>query len=107
MATRSATPCPPTTTWPSSSASATICKTVLPARGEPARAHAGPWRHLIAAWHKAHVTNGPTEAGNNLIKRVKRIAFGLTHFRHYRRQWRCRGCTCTSVGSTPVSGGLA
>jgi Transposase len=43
----------------------------------------GRWRHQIAAWHKAHVTNGPTEAVNNLIKRVKRIAFGLTHFRHY------------------------
>jgi transposase len=27
---------------------------------------------------------GPTEAVNNLIKRIKRIAFGLTVFRHYR-----------------------
>jgi transposase len=30
----------------------------------------GRWRHHIAAWHKAHVTNGPTEAVNNLIKRI-------------------------------------
>jgi transposase len=42
------------------------------------------WRRQIAAWHKAHVTNGPTEAVNNLIKRVKRAAFGFTSFRNYR-----------------------
>ena len=27
----------------------------------------------ITAWHQAHVSNGPTEAINNLIKRIKRI----------------------------------
>ena len=42
------------------------------------------WKHQIAAWHHAHVTNGPTEAVNNLIKRVKRAAFGFTSFRNYR-----------------------
>ena len=42
------------------------------------------WRHQIAAWHHAHVSNGPTEAANNLIKRVKRAAFGFTSFRNYR-----------------------
>ncbi len=42
------------------------------------------WRHQIAAWHQAHVTNGPTEAANNLIKRIKRVAFGFTRFRNYR-----------------------
>ena len=42
------------------------------------------WRHQIAAWHLAHVSNGPTEAVNNLIKRVKRSAFGFTSFRNYR-----------------------
>jgi transposase len=42
------------------------------------------WRHQIAAWHEAHVTNGPTEAINNLIKRVKRAAFGFVSFRNYR-----------------------
>ncbi|MGI8794256.1 MAG: transposase [Acidimicrobiales bacterium] len=42
------------------------------------------WRHQIAAWHQAHFTNAPTEAANNLIKRVKRIAFGFTRFRNYR-----------------------
>ena len=42
------------------------------------------WRKQIAAWHVTHVTNGPTEAVNNLIKRVKRAAFGFTSFRNYR-----------------------
>jgi transposase len=42
------------------------------------------WRDQIAAWHQAHVSNGPTEAANNLIKRVKRVAFGFTRFRNYR-----------------------
>jgi len=42
------------------------------------------WKHQIAAWHKAHVSNGPTEAVNNLIKRVKRAAFGFTSFTNYR-----------------------
>ena len=42
------------------------------------------WRHQIAAWHWAQVTNGPTEAMNNLIKRIKRVAFGFTRFRNYR-----------------------
>lgn len=42
------------------------------------------WRNEIIAWHRAHFTNGPTEAMNNLIKRVKRVAFGFTSFRNYR-----------------------
>jgi transposase len=42
------------------------------------------WRDQIVAWHQALVSNGPTEAINNLIKRVKRIGFGLRRFRHYR-----------------------
>lgn len=42
------------------------------------------WVDQIAAWHRARVTNGPTEAINNLIKRVKRVAFGFRRFAHYR-----------------------
>jgi transposase len=42
------------------------------------------WRDEIAAWHLAHVSNGPTEAVNNLVKRIKRIAFGITNRRNYR-----------------------
>ena len=42
------------------------------------------WRDQIVAWHRSHVSNGPTEAVNNLVKRVKRVAFGLRNFAHYR-----------------------
>ena len=42
------------------------------------------WRNQIVAWHRAHVTNGPTEAVNNLIKRIKRVAFGISRFRNFR-----------------------
>jgi transposase len=42
------------------------------------------WRTQIAAWHRAHVSNGPTEAMKNLIKRVKRVAFGFRRFGNYR-----------------------
>ncbi len=42
------------------------------------------WKDQIAAWHRARVSNGPTEAANNLIKRIKRVAFGFTNFRNYR-----------------------
>ena len=42
------------------------------------------WRHQISNWHAARVTNAPTEAANNLVKRVKRGAFGFTNFANYR-----------------------
>jgi transposase len=42
------------------------------------------WRKEIIAWHKLHITNGPTESMNNLAKRVKRVAFGFRSFRNYR-----------------------
>jgi hypothetical protein len=42
------------------------------------------WHHQIVAWHRARVSNGPTEAANNLIKRIKRIGFGFRRFAHYR-----------------------
>ena len=42
------------------------------------------WHTPIVNWHHARVTNGPTEAVNNLIKRVKRAAFGFRRFAHYR-----------------------
>ena len=44
----------------------------------------GRWREQIVAWHWSHVTNGPTEAANNLIKRIKRVAFGFMNFDNYR-----------------------
>lgn len=42
------------------------------------------WREEIVAWHRTHVSNGPTEAMNNLSKRIKRVAFGFRTFRNYR-----------------------
>ena len=42
------------------------------------------WSAQIVAWHASHVSNGPTEAINNLVKRVKRTAFGFRRFEHYR-----------------------
>ena len=44
----------------------------------------GRWHTQIVNWHRARVTNGPTEAINNLIKRVKRAAYGFRRFAHYR-----------------------
>jgi len=42
------------------------------------------WAAQISAWHAARVSNGPTEAANNLIKRIKRVGFGFTRFANYR-----------------------
>ena len=42
------------------------------------------WRNEIIAWHRSHASNGPTEAVNNLVKRVKRAAFGFRSFRSFR-----------------------
>ena len=42
------------------------------------------WSSQISAWHRARFTNGPTEAINTLVKRVKRIAFRITNWTNYR-----------------------
>lgn len=42
------------------------------------------WKHEIVVWHRHQKTNGPTEGVNNLVKRVKRGAFGFRTFQHYR-----------------------
>lgn len=42
------------------------------------------WKDHIVAWHRGRATNGPTEAVNNLIKRIKRIAFGFRRFSSFR-----------------------
>jgi transposase len=31
-----------------------------------------------------YTPNGPTEAINNLVKRIKQVAFGMRRFRNYR-----------------------
>ena len=42
------------------------------------------WATHITDWHLSAVTNGPTEALNNLIKRIKRATFGFRNFANYR-----------------------
>ena len=42
------------------------------------------WRTQIVNWHHAGYTNAATEATNNLIKRIKRVAFGFRSFANYR-----------------------
>jgi hypothetical protein len=42
------------------------------------------WATQIVASQQSRVSNGSTEAINNLVKRVKRTAFGFRRFEHYR-----------------------
>jgi len=42
------------------------------------------WLDKICNYHHARISNGPTEALNNLIKRIKRIGFGFRNFDNYR-----------------------
>ncbi|MDE3009219.1 MAG: ISL3 family transposase [Acidobacteriota bacterium] len=42
------------------------------------------WFDKICNFHLARISNGPTEALNNLIKRIKRIGFGFRNFQNYR-----------------------
>ena len=42
------------------------------------------WFNKICNFHIARVSNGPTEALNNLIKRIKRIGSGFTNFDNHR-----------------------
>jgi transposase len=42
------------------------------------------WFAKIVNFHLARVSNGPTEALNNLVKRIKRIGFGFRNFDNYR-----------------------
>lgn len=41
------------------------------------------WKHQIAVWRAAMVSQGPTE-GNSLIKVVKRAEFGMSRSRNFR-----------------------
>jgi transposase len=42
------------------------------------------WFDKICNDHLARVSNGPTEALNNLVKRIKRIGFEFRNFEKYR-----------------------
>ena len=53
-------------------------------RSKSSDARISTWFDKIANFHLARVSNGPTEALNNLIKRIKRIGFGFRNFENYR-----------------------
>ena len=57
---------------------------ILPTRDQQVGSHHRPLDPQITNWHISKVTNGPTEALNNLIKRIKRAAFGFRNFANYR-----------------------
>lgn len=42
------------------------------------------WRNQILAWHTTGASNGPAEAMNLLIKKIKRVGHGFRRFAHYR-----------------------
>ncbi|MFN2555890.1 MAG: transposase [Nitriliruptorales bacterium] len=42
------------------------------------------WRRKVLAYHTTHLSNGPTEAMNLLIKKVKRVGHGFRSFANYR-----------------------
>jgi transposase len=42
------------------------------------------WRIQILAHHLTSASNGPTEAINNLIKRIKQVGFDFRRFANYR-----------------------
>ena len=61
-----------------------LCDTSMPTEVRSLGRTIRRWHTQIVAWHRARVSNGPTEAVNNLVKRTKRVAFGITNFRNYR-----------------------
>jgi transposase len=42
------------------------------------------WEHEILGWHRTGLTNGPTEAMNLLVKKIKRVDHGFRNFNDYR-----------------------
>ena len=42
------------------------------------------WEPQILAWHTTQLTNGPTEAVNLLVKKIKRVGHGFRNFENYR-----------------------
>ncbi len=42
------------------------------------------WEPQILAWHTTRLTNGPTEAVNLLVKKIKRVGHGFRNFENYR-----------------------
>jgi len=42
------------------------------------------WEPHVLAWHTTQLTNGPTEAVNLLVKKIKRAGHGFRNFENYR-----------------------
>jgi transposase len=42
------------------------------------------WQPHVLAWHATALTNGPTEAVNLLVKKIKRVGHGFRNFENYR-----------------------
>jgi transposase len=42
------------------------------------------WQPQVLAWHATGLTNGPTEAVNLLVKKIKRVGHGFRNFDNYR-----------------------
>jgi transposase len=42
------------------------------------------WESQVLAWHATQLTNGPTEAVNLLVKKIKRVGHGFRNFENYR-----------------------
>jgi transposase len=42
------------------------------------------WQHQILGWHRTGLSNGPTEAMNLLIKKIKRVGHGFRNLENYR-----------------------
>jgi transposase len=59
-------------------------KRAMPAEIQRLGKTIGKWFDKICNYHLARVSNGPTEALNNLVKRIKRIGFGFRNFKNYR-----------------------
>ena len=59
------------------------------------------WQPQILAWHATRLTNGPTEAVNLLVKKIKRVGHRFRNFDNYRLrlllhcgvQWQTRPAT--------------
>lgn len=54
----------------------------MPARGGRRGRTIG--RHQIATWHRCRHADGPAEAINGLVRRIKRLALGVTSWTNYR-----------------------
>ena len=59
-------------------------KRAKPPEVQPLGKTISSWFAKICNYHLAKVSNGPTGSLNNLIKRIKRIAFGFRNIENYR-----------------------